>query len=347
MRSASRRSRRAQAAWNVSTHMPRARPPSRRPTRSGHLAGGLVGERDRDDLAGAHVVVAHEVRDAVGQDARLAGARLPRSPAAGRRPLRTARRCSGFRSSISGSAMPSKQGSNGPPAPRVDGRSGRPRVRCGDAARPRLGPCGGDRRADLLAVRDAEPLGHHGHRRARPAQGRAPHGLRRRSPSRSAAACWHTGSRVGGPPSARGCWRSPTPSPTSCTRRRCPTRHGAPLDVAIDAAGAAAGLAGVDAPAVAAPAAPAAGAAGGAVKLVALDTALLPADAVWQDALRYLARRLGAVRPLDPADAAGGPRPPPSPRSTPGPARTRTTGGSSSCATSRPTRRSRWRPTPS
>jgi phosphoglycolate phosphatase-like HAD superfamily hydrolase len=37
------------------------------------------------------------------------------------------------------------------------------------------------------------------------------------------------------------------------------------------------------------------------MKLVALDSALLPADAVWQDALRYLARRLGAVRPLDPA----------------------------------------------
>jgi hypothetical protein len=40
-----------------------------------HLAGGLVGEGDGEDLGGRDAVVADEARDARGEDARLAGAR--------------------------------------------------------------------------------------------------------------------------------------------------------------------------------------------------------------------------------------------------------------------------------
>jgi hypothetical protein len=47
---ASRRSSRAQSAWNVESHTPEASSPMRRPTRSRISCGRLVRERDGEDL---------------------------------------------------------------------------------------------------------------------------------------------------------------------------------------------------------------------------------------------------------------------------------------------------------
>ena len=41
----------------------------------GHLRGGLVGERDREDLVGANAALFNEIGDAVGDDAGLSRAR--------------------------------------------------------------------------------------------------------------------------------------------------------------------------------------------------------------------------------------------------------------------------------
>ena len=73
MAGASRRSSRAHIAWKVEIHAPRRRVAEQRLDALPHLLGRLVGEGDRDHLAGVRVAVADEVRDAVGDDARLAG----------------------------------------------------------------------------------------------------------------------------------------------------------------------------------------------------------------------------------------------------------------------------------
>ena len=71
---ASRRSSRAQSAWNVEIHMPPQSAPSSASTRAAHLLGRLVREGDRQDLVGLGVAVADEVGDAARDDARLARA---------------------------------------------------------------------------------------------------------------------------------------------------------------------------------------------------------------------------------------------------------------------------------
>ena len=60
--------------WNVDTHIARARGADERGHPLLHLAGGLVGEGDREDLAGLHVPGAEQVGDAVGEHPRLARA---------------------------------------------------------------------------------------------------------------------------------------------------------------------------------------------------------------------------------------------------------------------------------
>ena len=49
---ASRRSRRAQSAWNVEIHIARQLVSSSASTRVAHLFGGLVGEGDREHAVG-------------------------------------------------------------------------------------------------------------------------------------------------------------------------------------------------------------------------------------------------------------------------------------------------------
>ncbi len=65
---------RAQAAWNVITHIAAAATAEEPVDALHHLPRGPVREGDREDLAGRDAVIAHEVRDAVGEHARLAGA---------------------------------------------------------------------------------------------------------------------------------------------------------------------------------------------------------------------------------------------------------------------------------
>ena len=93
-RSASRRRIRTQAEWNVETHIARARGPTQLVDALAHLGGGLVGERDGQDLAGPRVPGGEQVGDAAGEHAGLAragagddqqrrarGARRPRAAA--------------------------------------------------------------------------------------------------------------------------------------------------------------------------------------------------------------------------------------------------------------------------
>ena len=72
---ASRRSSRAQSAWKVDSHTPLAVVADQRLDALAHLPRRLVGEGHREHLVRLGVAVADEVRDAVGDDARLAGAR--------------------------------------------------------------------------------------------------------------------------------------------------------------------------------------------------------------------------------------------------------------------------------
>ena len=74
MAGASRRSSRAHSEWNVETHMRLQSDPSSASTRVAHFLGGLVGERDGEDFVRLGVAVADEIRDAAGDDARLARA---------------------------------------------------------------------------------------------------------------------------------------------------------------------------------------------------------------------------------------------------------------------------------
>ena len=75
MAGASRRSSRAQSEWNVDTHMPAAVRAEQRLDARAHFFGGLVREGDGEDFVRLRVAVADEVRDAAGDDARLAGTR--------------------------------------------------------------------------------------------------------------------------------------------------------------------------------------------------------------------------------------------------------------------------------
>ena len=64
---------RTQAEWNVDTHIFWATGPTRRLDPLLHLVGGLVGERDGEDLERAHAVVSDQVGDAVREHPGLAG----------------------------------------------------------------------------------------------------------------------------------------------------------------------------------------------------------------------------------------------------------------------------------
>ena len=66
---------RAHAAWNVNSHIPRV-PLTEQPLDApAHLLGGLVGERDREDLPRLRLVGVDQERDAMGEHACLAAAR--------------------------------------------------------------------------------------------------------------------------------------------------------------------------------------------------------------------------------------------------------------------------------
>ena len=82
---ASRRSSRAHSAWNVDSHTPFASSPISAVDALAHLLRRLVGERDREHLIGLGMAVADEIGDAIGDDARLAGAGARRESAAARR----------------------------------------------------------------------------------------------------------------------------------------------------------------------------------------------------------------------------------------------------------------------
>ena len=73
--SASRRRMRTHAEWNVEIHIPDAPFAEQRLDALAHLGGGLVGERDREDLARPRLAALDEARDAVREHAGLAGAR--------------------------------------------------------------------------------------------------------------------------------------------------------------------------------------------------------------------------------------------------------------------------------
>ena len=64
-----------------------------------HLLGGLVRERDGEDLARPRLPGAHQMRDPVGEHARLARSPRRRGSAAGPSPCRTASRWGSFRPS--------------------------------------------------------------------------------------------------------------------------------------------------------------------------------------------------------------------------------------------------------
>ncbi len=65
---------RTHAEWNVDTHIVRTTGPTSAADPLAHLGGGLVGERDGEDLLRAHTLV-DEVRDAVREHPGLARAR--------------------------------------------------------------------------------------------------------------------------------------------------------------------------------------------------------------------------------------------------------------------------------
>ena len=71
-RSASRRRMRTQAEWKVETHIARARGPDRDLDPLAHLGGGLVRERDGQDLAGSGVAGGQQVGDPAGEHPGLA-----------------------------------------------------------------------------------------------------------------------------------------------------------------------------------------------------------------------------------------------------------------------------------
>ena len=91
-------------AWKVPSQMP-----SRLLLHHGHhaafhLAGGLVGEGDGDDVVCRHALALDQVRQAAGEHARLAGAGSGQHqglPVTGG----DSRRCCGFRSSSKESGM--------------------------------------------------------------------------------------------------------------------------------------------------------------------------------------------------------------------------------------------------
>ena len=72
--SPSMRRMRAQTAWKVPSVMPRADAAEQRLDAVAQLARRLVGEGDGHDAAGRHALLADQVGDAVGDDARLAAA---------------------------------------------------------------------------------------------------------------------------------------------------------------------------------------------------------------------------------------------------------------------------------
>ncbi len=65
---------RAQAEWKVITHIARETPPTSAPDPVAHLARGLVGEGDREDLARPCAAGRQQPGDAVGEHPRLARA---------------------------------------------------------------------------------------------------------------------------------------------------------------------------------------------------------------------------------------------------------------------------------
>ena len=136
-RGASRRRMRTQAEWKVDTHIARARGPTSVDHALAHLARGLVGEGDREDLAGPRVAGGEQVGDAPGQHPGLArpgarddeqrrsrGARPPRAAAG----LRSATRSSaaGPRRRAAGSGCRGRAGRG-----RRRGRSSPRQSRCG------------------------------------------------------------------------------------------------------------------------------------------------------------------------------------------------------------------------
>ena len=95
------RSKRAQAAWKVPTVSVRAAGAEQRFQPLRHLARGLVGEGDRQDVVRADAASRDQVGDPVGDDAGLARAR-PGQDQTGPSIASTASRWSGFRPSSSG-----------------------------------------------------------------------------------------------------------------------------------------------------------------------------------------------------------------------------------------------------
>ena len=73
MAGASRRSSRAQSAWNVDTHIPLQSDPSSASTRARISSAALLVKVTASTSSGAGVAVADEIRDAARDDARLAG----------------------------------------------------------------------------------------------------------------------------------------------------------------------------------------------------------------------------------------------------------------------------------
>ena len=74
-RSACRRSRRAPMAWKVPTHIPVGLRPSRPADALPHLAGGLVGERHREDPVRGDAVLVDQMADPGREHPGLAGSR--------------------------------------------------------------------------------------------------------------------------------------------------------------------------------------------------------------------------------------------------------------------------------
>ena len=74
MAGASRRSSRAQSAWNVETHMRLQSEPSSASTRARISSAALLVNVTARTSCGSRVAVADEVGDAAGDDARLARA---------------------------------------------------------------------------------------------------------------------------------------------------------------------------------------------------------------------------------------------------------------------------------
>ena len=75
MAGASRRSSRAHSEWKVETHMRLQSEPRSALDARPHLLRGLVREGDGEHFVRLRVAVADEIRDAAGDDARLARSR--------------------------------------------------------------------------------------------------------------------------------------------------------------------------------------------------------------------------------------------------------------------------------